>query len=202
MVLGGKVRAAMSLVTNRDGSGAYCPYNLDSKSGRPVINRLQEKHPTSCVPLEEDFNNHPDAPNCLDLMPVYCFEECVQKAASRISSGAGPCGVEADMLKNWLLRHGVQLEHLCEVMATWVDWLSKGSPPYAAYCAVNTVCTVALNKTSGVCLLGIGKCWMRLWSDCSYTKSRVEATNACGNSQLCAGLRSGIEANLHAIRAI
>jgi hypothetical protein len=27
----------------------------------------------------------------------------------------------------------------------------------------------------------------------------VVATNTCGNTQLCAGLRSGIEANLHAV---
>ena len=43
---------------------------------------------------------------------------------------------------------------------------------------------------------------MRLWSDCSHTKSKVEATNACGITQLCAGLWSGIEANLHAVQAI
>ncbi len=30
----------------------------------------------------------------------------------------------------------------------------------------------------------------------------MEATNACGNTQLCAGLQSGIEANLHAVQAI
>ena len=87
-------------------------------------------------------------------------------------------------------------------MATWVDWLSNGSPPYAAYRAVNTVRTVALDKSPGVRPLGIGESWMRLWSDCSHTKTKVAATNACGNTQLCAGLRSGIEANLHAVRAI
>jgi hypothetical protein len=43
---------------------------------------------------------------------------------------------------------------------------------------------------------------MRLWSDCSHMKTKVAATNACGNTQLCAGLGSGIEANLHAVRAI
>jgi len=43
---------------------------------------------------------------------------------------------------------------------------------------------------------------MRLWSDCSHTKTKVVATNACGNTQLCDGLRSGIEANLHAVRGI
>jgi hypothetical protein len=154
------------------------------------------------VPSEEDFNVHPGAPDCLNSMPVYCFEECVAKAAACISGGAGPCGVESIMLKSWLLRYGVQSERLREVMATWVDWLSNGLPPYAAYRAVNTVRTVALDKTPGVCPLGIREVWMRLWSDCSHTKLKVEATNACGNTQLCAGLWSGIEANLHAVRAI
>ncbi len=66
----------------------------------------------------------------------------------------------------------------------------------------NTVRTVFLDKSPAVRPLGIGESWMRLWSDCSHTKRKVVATNACGNTQLCAGLRSGIEANLHAVRAI
>jgi hypothetical protein len=84
----------------------------------------------------------------------------------------------------------------------WVDWLSNGSPPYAAYRAVNMVRTVALDKCPGLRPLGVGEMWMRLWSDSSHTKTKVEAMNACGNTQFCAGLRSGIEANLHAVRAI
>ncbi len=67
---------------------------------------------------------------------------------------------------------------------------------------MNTVRTVALDKSPGVRPLRIGESWMRLWSDCSHTKTKVVATNACGNTQLCAGLRSGIEANLYAVRAI
>jgi hypothetical protein len=135
-------------------------------------------------------------------MPVYCFEECFQKVALHLSGGARLCGVEVDMLHNWLLCHGVHSECLCEVMATWVDWLSNSSQTHAAYRAVNTVYTVVLNKTPGVRRLGIGKCWMRLWSDCTHTKTKVEATNTCRNTQLCAGLWSGIEANLHAVQAI
>ena len=72
------------------------------------------------MPSEEDFDAHVGAPDCLDLMPVYSFEECVAKAATR------PCGIEAEMLKNWLLRHGDHSGHLREAMATWVDWLSNG----------------------------------------------------------------------------
>jgi hypothetical protein len=72
---------------------------------------LREKHPASRVPSEGDFDAHVGAPDCLESMPVYCFEEC------------GPCGVDAEMLKNWLLRHGDHSGRLRDAMATWVDCL-------------------------------------------------------------------------------
>ena len=72
MVLGGKVRAAVRMVTNRGTGGAYRPFDLDCKSERPVIEVLREKHPASHVPSEEDFDAHVRAPDCLELMPVYC----------------------------------------------------------------------------------------------------------------------------------
>ena len=40
MVLGGKVRAAIRMVTNRGTGGLYRPHDLDSKSGWPIINVL------------------------------------------------------------------------------------------------------------------------------------------------------------------
>ena len=175
MVLGGKVRAAVHMVTNRGTGGAYRPFDLDSKSGRPVIEVLREKHHASRVPSEEDFDAHVGAPDCLELMPVYCFGECVAKAAAHLSGSAGPCGLDAEMLKNWLLRHGDNSGRLRDAMATCVDWLSNGLPPYAAYRAVNTVRTVALDKTPGMRPLGVGESWMRLWSDCSHTKTKVAA---------------------------
>ena len=70
MVLGGKVCAAVHMVTNRGMVGAYRPFDLDSKSGRPVIGVLRDKHPASRVPSEEDFDAHIRAPDCLDLMSV------------------------------------------------------------------------------------------------------------------------------------
>jgi hypothetical protein len=92
------------------------------------------------------------------------------------------------MLKHWLLQYGAQSEHLWEAMATWVDWLSNGLPPYAAYQAVNMVHAIALDKSPGVWPLGVGEVWMRLWSDCSYMKTKAAATSACRNTQLCASL--------------
>jgi hypothetical protein len=82
------------------------------------IDVLREKHPASRVPFEEDFDAHVGAPDCLDSMPVYCFKECVAKAAARLSGSASPCGIKAEMLKSWLLRHGDHSGRLREAMAT------------------------------------------------------------------------------------
>jgi hypothetical protein len=43
---------------------------------------------------------------------------------------------------------------------------------------------------------------MRLWADCLNSEMKVGATTACGKVNLCAGLRAGIEGNLHAVRAV
>ncbi len=106
------------------------------------------------------------------------------------------------MLKTWMLRFGAHSENLRVEMAEWVCWLSNGSPPYAAYRALNTVRELAADKRPGVRPLGCGETWMRLMANCNHMQSKVGATAACGNTQLCAGLQSGIEANLHAVRAI
>jgi hypothetical protein len=121
MVLGGKVRAAIRMVTNKGGGGPYHPHDLDSKYGHPVIDVLREKHPDYRVPSEEDFDAYPDAADLLNTMPVYCYEECIAKAAARLSGGTKLCGVKAKMLKHWLLLHGVHSEKLCKAMVDWVD---------------------------------------------------------------------------------
>jgi hypothetical protein len=162
MVLRGKVRAAVRMGTNRGAGRPYCPLDLDSKSGRLVIDMLRDTHLDCHVPSDKDFDAYPDATNQLDTMPVYCYEEFVAKTAAHLSGSAGPCGIEAKMLKHWLLWNGAHLGHLREAMATWVDWLSNGLPPYAAYQAVNTVRAVALDKSPGVRLLGVDEVWMHL----------------------------------------
>ena len=70
MVLGGKVRVAIRMVTNRGAGGPYGPHDLDSKSGRPVIVVLWDKHPDCHVPLDEELDAYPNATDLLDTMPV------------------------------------------------------------------------------------------------------------------------------------
>jgi len=87
-------------------------------------------------------------------------------------------------------------------MAHWVVWLSNDFPPFAAYRAVNLARMLAADKMPGARPLVCGEIWMRLWADCLNTETKVGATTACGNVNICAGLQAGIEGNLHAVWAI
>ena len=97
----------------------------------------------------------------LEAMPVDCYEEQSTRA-EHLAGGAGPCGVDGTTLKEWLLRHEVSSERLQEEMAHWVLWLSKGSPQFAAYRAVNSAQMLASDKKPGVRPLACGEIWMRL----------------------------------------
>ena len=87
-------------------------------------------------------------------------------------------------------------------MAQFAELLANGSPDYALYRAATITRLVALNKEPGVRPVGIGDIFMRLWSHCVHTATKPEATSQCAEVQLCCGLRSGIEANLHAVRHV
>ena len=123
-------------------------------------------------------------------------------AATRLKGGAGPCGVTGRQLKEWLLRHKVSSERLREELALWADLLANGSPPNASYWALNACRGLPADKLPGVRPLCPGKGWMRLISKCVMEQVKTQATAVCGNVQLCGGMKCGIEANLHALRAI
>jgi len=62
---------------------------------------------------------------------------------------------------------------------------------------------LAVDKEPGVRPLACGEIMMRLWGKSALAAEAKElARDACGNNQTCAGLQAGIEANVHAIRAV
>jgi hypothetical protein len=138
MVHDGKIRAGVRMLTNRDGGGVLAPGDSDTKSGRPVLEVLREKHPDIRVPDldREDWHSFETYPECANTIPVDCDTDIVQRVASRLRGGAGPSGVDALALKHWLLRHGQASHLLREELASWTEWLSNGSPPFAAYRAL------------------------------------------------------------------
>ena len=199
-VLSGRLRQAVRRLTSRDGGGVMHPDDLCTKTGLPILQVLRSKHPAARVPdLDvpdcKVFEPYPTVPTAI---PMEVTAEHIEKVASRLSGAAGPGGTDAVDLRNWLIRFGANSERLRVEMAAWAEWLANESPPWAAYRATMMCRLVALDKTPGTRPVGIGEIWRRLWSKTIILIVGDQATAACGNYNLCAGLPAGIEGAIHA----
>ena len=79
------------------------------------------------------------------------------------------------------------------------DWMANSSPPWDAYCSLIACRLVALDKRPGVCPMGIWEILRRDLAKIVMRASGDQAKIACGNLQLRAGLKAGIEGTTHAV---
>jgi len=105
MVHLGKLRAVIRAVTDRNPGRLYAPDDICTKTGRWVLDVLREKHPDARIPEECAFDSYANSAELLEAMPIACYEEQIFLRAAHLLGGAGPCGVDGTMLKEWLLRH-------------------------------------------------------------------------------------------------
>ncbi len=193
-VLSGRLQSAVRALTDRSGGGVRQTDDLCSKAGRPVLQVLQDKHPslrdpTSLGDADGAFEPYPDLPASV---PVCVTQDDVEAISSCLSGAAGPGGTDAVELFNWLLRFGWESETLRTEMADWTKWLANTHPPWAAYWALMANRLVALDKEPGTRPVGIGEVYRRLWAKCLLKAIGSQATAACGNYNLCAGLEAGM----------
>jgi hypothetical protein len=202
-VLDGNIRAAVRSVTNRDGGGVLLPEDLCTKTGRPVFEVLESKHPDTRIPNLDDPNNiaFEEYEELPDPIPLECLPETLEKVALRLHGSSGPSSVDAAALKTYLLRYGRSSAELREEMAAWAEWLGNDSPPWAAIRGIMTRRLVALDKQPGVRPVGIGEIYLRCICKGALTDVAAEGKAACGSVQLCGGLEAGIEGALHAVEA-
>jgi hypothetical protein len=117
----------------------------------------------------------------------------VEKVSLSLSGSAGPGWTNAVDLWDWLLRFGKESDAFWEEMAAWASWLANSNPPWAAYRAFMACRLVALDKQPGVRPVGIGEVYRRLLAKCVLNVIGTQATGACDNLNLCAGLPAGIK---------
>ena len=199
LVLEGKLRQAVRFITQRDQGGVLQMDDLDSKSGLPVLEVLQSKHPDAIIPPPEALEDYASVPSFVPLDITPCTVEGV---ARKMSGGAGPGGVDSIALQSWLLRFGKESCGLREAIASFTRWMANDSPPWAAYRAFMSNRLIALDKCPGVRPVGVGEVWRRLFAKCVIKVAGGQAKDACGTSQLCAGLEAGIEGAVHAVKAL
>ena len=61
---------------------------------------------------------------------------------------------------------------------------------------------MALDKFPGIRSIGIGEIWRQLLDKYVLKVACAKSKDACGNSQLCAGLEARIEGAVHAARTL
>ena len=77
--------------------------------------------------------------------------------------------------------------------------MANSSPPWAAYCALMACCLVVLDKILGVRPVGIKDTLCRALDKLVMRSDGDQAETACGNLQLCAGLKDIIDGATHAV---
>ena len=97
---------------------------------------------------------------------------------------------------------GEYITRLSTSVETFVDWLSNGSPSWEAYCAFMSGRLIALDKQPGVRMIGVEETWRRLFSKIIIKVTIPEATMACQDDQLCAGLTAVIDGAIHGFQAL
>jgi hypothetical protein len=137
-VLDGRIRAAVRGLTSGDKDGVLGPDDACTKTGRPVRDVLAEKHPLLRTPNLADPNNlaFADYGKAPDIIPIDCPFGDVERVMRQLHGSTGCSGVDAEHLKNQLLKHGKASAELREELVEWALWMANTTPPWASYRAM------------------------------------------------------------------
>ena len=159
---------------------------------------LRAKHPEARPPTAVSLTPYTGCPP--ELTPVDIIDDTVTTVAGRLSGGAGPGGTDSVSLQHWLLRFGAASAELRLIVGEFIEWMSNGWPPWAAYRALMSGRLIALDKQSGIRLVGVGETWRRLMAKYLIKAAGPEAKAACGTTHLAGSLEAGIEGAIHTMR--
>ena len=128
---------------------------------RPCV--LAEQYPALQIPNLSDPNNlaFADQGEAPGIIPIDCPIGDAERIDRQLHGSAGCSGVNAEHLKNQLLKHRKASAKLREELVEWALWLANTTPSWAAYHAMCQGHLVALDKQPGIRPLGIGEAWMR-----------------------------------------
>ena len=198
LVFHGKLRKAVRWITEQDKWGVLLPEEKCMKTRERVMEVLRTKHPDarplSAACLDAYPNNPPE------MVPVDITNDVVAAVAGRLSGGADPGGTDLVSLQHWMLRFGVASGELRKIIAEFGEWLSNGRPQWAAYCAMMSGRLIALDISTGIRPVGIGKTWRRLLAKCLLRVTGQDEKAACGTDHIAGGVEAGTEVAIHATR--
>ena len=201
VVLSGRISASVHTVTDRD-PGNHS--GLDDKctvSGHPVVDVLHNLHPEVIISEEGDFDHHEATNKCLELMPVFCFEDNAKKATRILCGVAEPCGVHAISMKTWLLRHEVHSEATQERNGTLGLVAEQHLPSLRSLRCPQCMTLHPRQQMSGSTTTSMQRGVDEI-NGYVQPPARGQFRTVYENMQLCSGLRLVTEGNLLVVRAV
>jgi hypothetical protein len=188
-VLSGRIRAAVGNLPNQDQGGVLQPDDACTKTGQSVLKVLRDKHP-----LMRDLAPDLEDPARGSFEPTTA------------STYPSPSTSPATLLRGWRrssrepLGRAARTPLTCGTGSCALATSHGQHRQMATYQALMACRLVALDKSPGVRPVGIGEVYCRLLAKSLLEAVGHTATAAAGNLDLCAGLPSGIEGAIHAIR--
>ena len=156
---------------------------------------MESKHPPQAEANQDAFIVCDKLPVLID---VDITSKHVSKVARTLSGSAGLSALDSQQWVDLLLKFGGASEILREAVAALVRRLANGIVPWDDTRALRARKLIALDKCPGVRPIGVGDVLDRLCAKVMIEVTGDDVQHACLADQICSGLKSGIEASIHA----
>ena len=203
LMLQGKTKAAMRWLSDQSEGLVLPPSHMTQVKAQDgtltsmsVLEALRLKHPEPQSPSLSTLLKCDTLPPRLD---VEATGAQIHYAASRIQGSAGPSGTDAHHWQDVLLRFGAHSDCLRDSVAALVRRLSNTITPWDDIRALVACRLIALDKKPGIRPIGIGETLRRILGKVVCSMTRFDLSDSCNISQLCGGVRCGIEAAVHTV---
>jgi hypothetical protein len=204
LMLQGKVKSALRWLSDQSKGKVFHPKDVvEVKNSQGVMSKtsvlevLKSKHPDPVTPPVSALIKCDSLPSFSDVEVTGAH---IHHASSRVQGSAGPCGSDASHWQDVLLRFGAHSERLRDAVASLARHLTNSITPWENVHALMACRLIALDKCPGVRPVGIGETLRRIIGKTVCALTRYDLDDVCGISQLCGGVRAGIEGAIHAIR--
>jgi len=194
----GRLRQAQRFLTERGGGGVLDPQDVAENDTRTVREVLADKHPQQRTADPAAFIDGDLPP----LVGVDITANQVERAAREIQGGAGPSGGDATLWKDLLLKHGGHSTRLRQAVADATRMMANEVVDWEHVQALRGCRLLALDKCPGVRPIGVGEVLMRIMGKAMSMETAFDLERECGEDQLCAGQKGGVEAAIHAVSGL
>ena len=202
MMMEGRVRAALKLVSNNSNTGLLSLDEIVDTSRKTVMDVLEEKHPDPkpAYPeaLLEEADNDSFHPAIFDNLTA----ESIRAAALHTQGAAGPSGLDALSWRRLCTAFGQKSNDLCAALAAVARRISTTFIDPSILQAYTSCRLIPLDKHPGVRPIGIGEVVRRIIGKAVMRIVKYDLQDAVGTIQLCAGQDAGCEAAVHAMERI